>query len=220
MTGFAGFDSYSYPGEQAMTWLRANTNLCWCGFYVAPAPNHPDTSWMPHRAFLAQNGWGLLPTYLGQQTVGNTSKINTAAKGQIDGTDAAAKMAASGFPAGSFVYLDIEDGSQPGTAVRAYIGAWVDAVTGAGFGPGIYCSHKIALELHQLRPAARIWAFFVTTTVPHQVPGTNFSDAHPAGSGFPGSFAWQHTQNAVIGSGPGHTLQVDLSTAITSDPSR
>ena len=33
MTAFAGFDSSAYPGDVIMKWLRANTNLVWCGYY-------------------------------------------------------------------------------------------------------------------------------------------------------------------------------------------
>ncbi len=27
-----------------MAWLRANTNLVWCGYYLGPAPSHASTA--------------------------------------------------------------------------------------------------------------------------------------------------------------------------------
>lgn len=39
MAFFAGFDSLEYPKKKMMDWLNTNTNLVWCGYYLAPAPN-------------------------------------------------------------------------------------------------------------------------------------------------------------------------------------
>jgi hypothetical protein len=52
MTFFVGFDCLAYPGTDEMTWLKANTNLGWCGFYLAPAPSHSDSSWIGCRSDL------------------------------------------------------------------------------------------------------------------------------------------------------------------------
>ena len=59
MPAFAGFDAYQYPGDETMDWLKANTNLVWCGYYLAPSPSQTkDTSWMGKQAYLAGAGWG------------------------------------------------------------------------------------------------------------------------------------------------------------------
>ncbi len=57
--GFAGFDSLAYPGDDVMAWLKANTNLSFVGFYLAPAPSRPTSKWMGRRALLASQGWDL-----------------------------------------------------------------------------------------------------------------------------------------------------------------
>jgi hypothetical protein len=218
---YAGFDSYGFPGADQMAWLKANTNLVWCGYYLAPAPSHGDESWMGQRAALAGAGWGLAPTYLGQQLGGPGSHVVTAAQGAIDGVDAAAKMTAEGFAPGSFVYLDLEDGPPFEPPRTGYVQAWAAAVTSAGFGAGIYCSHVFAGRVAAALPGARIWAYKVATTAAHDYPGTNFPDLGPAGSGYAGAYMWQSEQNAVIGVQPpaGATLQVDLSSALGPDPS-
>ena len=84
MTGFAGFDASGFPGLSEMEWLKANTNLAWCGFYLALAPSHPDAGWMPHRAELAAQGWGFAPVFVGQQVTGPGSRHTTAGQGIID----------------------------------------------------------------------------------------------------------------------------------------
>lgn len=220
MAGFAGFDCSGFPGLDVTGWLKTNTNLHWCGFYLGPAPSHPDKSWMAHHGDLVEQGWGVAPLYVGQQVVGPGSKHPSASQGKIDGRDAVALMKAAGFDDGTFVYLDLENGPPLKPKQRDYVGAWVDAVSAGAFSPGVYCSHGIAAAVNTLRPLARIWAFKVSTTAAHPVPGVNFPDSHPSGSGFVGSFAWQLAQNAVIGVKPPKKLKVDLDTALTPDPGR
>src|ERR1700691_4592878 len=70
MPGIPAFDRSDYPGDDVMTWLRAHTNLQWCGYYFAPAPSHGDTSWMARRSALVAAGWGIAPIYVGQQITG------------------------------------------------------------------------------------------------------------------------------------------------------
>ncbi|RUW85203.1 DUF1906 domain-containing protein [Mesorhizobium sp. M1E.F.Ca.ET.063.01.1.1] len=220
MSGFAGFDSSAFPGLAATSWLKSNTNLRWCGFYLAPAPSHSGRDWMPHRAELVQQGWGLAPLYVGQQVVGKGSKLSSDPQGRTDGLQAAALMNSAGFAEGTYVYLDLENGPPFSPVQRGYVGSWVDTVAASGFGPGIYCSHGFAQEVHALRPAARIWAFKVLTADTHAVPGNNFPDSHPSGSGFTGAFIWQLAQNAVISSRSPQTLKVDLDSSVAPDPGR
>lgn len=220
MAGFPGFDSSVYPGLPAMSWLRTNTNLQWCGFYLGPAPSHGNSSWMSHRLDLVQQDWGLAPLYVGQQVVGPGSKLSSHAQGVTDGNDAIALMQAAGFPNGSFVYIDLENGPPLQAVQGPYLTAWVTTVAAGGFGPGIYCSHGLAFVVHTLCPAARIWAFNVPTVSVHAIPGVNFPDSHPSGSGFTGAFIWQLAQNGLIGAQPPQKLQVDLNTALTPDPSQ
>lgn len=220
MAGFSGFDSSAFPGLEITSWLKANTNLHWCGFYLGPAPSHSGKDWMAHRAELVEQGWGIAPLYVGQQVVGKGSKLSSGPQGKTDGKQAVSLMKSAGFPAGTFVYIDLENGPPLKPVQRAYLGAWVDTVAGDGFCPGVYCSHGFAQEVHTLRPAARVWAFNVSTTSTHAVPGNNFPDSHPSGSGFTGSFVWQLAQNAVIDAKSPQKLKVDLDTALTPDPGR
>ncbi len=219
MTAYAGFDRSDYPGRAAMDWLKANTNLKWCAFYL-PSPSHFDDSWMkaPDEDFA---DWGLAPVYVGQETTGPGSHIVTAAQGAIDGADACAKMADADFAKSRFVYLDLENGTPFSEAQQGYVGAWVDAVVAGGYQPGVYCSFLFAAEVAKLRPNARIWVFHVRTVAQHKVPGVTFPTPDPATSGFGGATIWQHDDEAIIpcAAAPGGVLVADLDSASSADPS-
>ena len=215
----AGFDCSAYPGDVVMTRL-IETNMAFCGYYLFPTPSHiSDGSWMGKRSFLEGLGWGIAPIYVGQQTAGPGSHHASARQGVTDGNDAADLMTSEGFPAGSHVYLDLENGPPLLPKLRDYVASWSDAVVARGFQAGIYLSHHLAAEVQALRPAARIWAIKVTTTDPHPVAGPPYPDDDPTGSGFDGAFMWQLHQNCQIGvpGGPA-SLTVDLDTSLSPNP--
>jgi hypothetical protein len=67
-----GFDTFSYPGDDAMrAWLSADKPYRWVGYYLS-APCHTDPSWEGKRETLSNMGWGMAVIYVGQQTWGRT----------------------------------------------------------------------------------------------------------------------------------------------------
>jgi len=67
-----GFDTFSYPGDDAMrAWQAADKPYRWVGYYLS-APCHNDSSWEGKRATLTDMGWGMAVIYVGQQTWGRT----------------------------------------------------------------------------------------------------------------------------------------------------
>lgn len=60
--------------------------------------------------------------------------------GNSDAQAATAAARREGFPAHTIIFLDQEQGGRMLPEQKAYIYAWVDAVTAAGFRAGIYCS--------------------------------------------------------------------------------
>ncbi|WP_063532992.1 glycoside hydrolase domain-containing protein [Burkholderia sp. MSMB1589WGS] len=221
MPFYAGFDTDIFPGQLQLDWLKSNTNLSWCGYYLAPAPNHPDDSWMGNRQALIEQGWGLLPIYVGQQAGSNTL---TDAQGTADGSQAAHLARAEGFPRDGYLYIDWEDGSPLDADSQAYLGAWAAEVVKNGYQPGVYCSHDLADSIASLMaglnppPELRIWAWNVPTTNPQPYLGPlgAFPAVTPAGCGYVHAMAWQHLQNCVLMPG---ALQVDLSASNLKDPS-
>ena len=67
-----GFDTFAYPGDDAMkAWLTADKPYSWVGYYLS-APCHNDDSWVGKRQTLSDMGWGMAVIYVGQQTWGRT----------------------------------------------------------------------------------------------------------------------------------------------------
>ena len=219
MTGVAGFDPSDYPGDDVCDWLWANTNLKWCGYYLGPTQSHGGVTWMGRRPGLAAAGWGIAPLYVGQQVIEPGSLNASTATGVQDGQQAVSYLSAEGFNLGSCVYLDLENGPPFPSNLQDYVAAWCDAVAAGGYLPGVYCSHLLAVDVHTLRPAARIWAFNVATTRPHPVPSP-FPDPTPSGCGYIGATAWQLGQECMISVPPANlsSLDVDLSSSIVADP--
>ena len=214
MSGFAGFDISSYPGDATMGWLKANTNLVWCGYYLV-APSHQHSTWTGKRAQLSAAGWGVAPVFVGQQVTGPGSKDPSAENGTKDGNQTVTEMQQDGFVPGSCVYLDLENGPPLTSAQQDYVSNWCDAVEAGGYTPGIYCSHLIAQDVQNLRPDARIWAFKLTNQ-PNPVPAP-FPNPDPSGSGYAEATAWQLAQNVFIKANQS-SLQVDLNSATVADP--
>jgi len=223
MAGFAGFDTSIYPGEAIMQWLKANSNLAWCGYYLGHAPSHGDASWMGQREYLMTAGWGLAPIYVGEQVAGLPGVYGSfhlsPEKGTTDGQQAAAMMASEGFASGSCVYLDLENGPPLHDEQRPYVNNWCDAVQQGGFTPGVYCSHGLAQDVHLLRPHCRIWAFKIPLHPAPVPPLSQLPNPDPSGSGFAGAFAWQLDQNRTIKVLASQaSLIVDFDSAIVQDP--
>jgi hypothetical protein len=233
MAFHAGFDILQYPGT-AMGWLKANTNLVWCGYYLAPAPNRQTSPWKGTLAAIRQT-WGVLPIYVGQQdpSTGHgsyvPSSILTKAQGAIDGTAACTLVANEGFARGSFVYLDWESGGL-GAAGTDYIAAWISTVAADGRAqPGIYCSHVIAQAIANLisamkpAPNVRFFCWKVPNANAHPFTGniSSLPEIDPAGCGFAGAQSWQREQQAIVtfpNGAPVHSLTMDFSTSSLADP--
>jgi hypothetical protein len=67
-----GFDTYAYPGDDAMlAWRDDSVPFEWVGYYL-PSPCHRSDSWSGKRERLTQMGWGLAVIYVGQQTWADT----------------------------------------------------------------------------------------------------------------------------------------------------
>ena len=231
MTFSLGFGRLVMPSPAQFDALKAaNESFAWCGYYLAPTPEHKDTSWLGNRLNLLANGWSPVPIYLPTRpaTVQNPSGAG-AAEATVEGQQAANLTAAQGFPARTYIYLDTEAGDVFDDRGSAYISTWVQEVIGAGFQPGIYCSHVLAKQVTKIldginpTPNARLWVFKVKTNASHplkpDLPQQVVSS--PTGAA-PNATMWQFEQNAVIDdpSSVLDGLDIDLSTSAVQDPSQ
>lgn len=214
---YRGFDTSQFPGLPIMAALRRHFDFC--GYYL-PAPSHQDRGWCGRRKALAAQGWGFAPIFVGQETVGPGSHVVTKAQGVIDGNLCAAHMRAEGFPEGSRVFLDLENGPPFGLAEAAYVVALLDVVRLSGFTPGVYCSHAFAGQVVKAWPDAAIWAFKVPTTARTSITSLDLvPPADPAGSGYFAASLWQYRQNVSLAIVGDTEISIDLNSARTADPS-
>lgn len=138
---FAGFDTSIYPGTPNMTKWKASSPYEFVAYYLA-SPCHRKSSWMGQRAALIGLGWNLLPVYVGQQAAGAskcTANTLTADQGQKDADEATTTMSTEGFPAGTFVYLDVERVDTFSSELGDYITAWMTELSASDFSPAVYC---------------------------------------------------------------------------------
>ncbi|MCG2673262.1 pre-peptidase C-terminal domain-containing protein, partial [Bradyrhizobium sp. GCM10023182] len=199
----AGFDWSHYPGQEAMAWLFANTNLREVGYYLGKkidstdlpgiiaegqtqhgsnVSNTNDFSWMgTHDALVAQ-GWKIAPIFVGQQDptyVTNNGlslyDVPTQAMGTIDGDEAAKLLTGQGFQGNSntVVYLDWENGGSISSDEAQYFVAWSAEISAAGYLPGIYSPYSAAPSIQSALTQAGYSALFWAANV-------NDDLAHPS----------------------------------------
>jgi hypothetical protein len=228
MPFFAGFDTEFFPGLPTMTWLKANSNLTWCGYYLAPAPTRTPCGWTGEYNSLTAAGWGVVPIYLGQQdpSMNLASSILTAAQAAIDASNAASLANQDGFPPATFIYLDWEQGGLS-AAGAVYISAWVAAMLAGNYRPGIYCSHRYAPTIVNAIAAAdpagvtRIWCWNVPQVPTFDGNLSQVPAIDPTGCGYPGATTWQREDEVAFNfpAGSGLTgIRVDLDTSAFSNP--
>jgi len=217
--GYAGMDTSIYPGDVVMDDLIENTNLVWCGFYLGPAPSHPDPSWMGQRARLVKTGWGLAPIYVGQQEPGGPGSHKlTAAQGRLDGDDACSLAKGAGFPTSSLIYLDIEAPAPLTQPTSDYLAQWHEVVTALDYRAGVYCSHHVVAAIAGLGLDLRYWVYKISNADNGGTKQQPFKDDDPPTIAGVDTTAWQWTQNCIIKTVNGD-ITVDLDTAATSNPS-
>jgi len=147
---FYGVDFIAYPDSQhpakCLQDLFDNTPFGFLGFYFKTT-GHPGNSWTGKSAALREQGWDLVPIYVGRQqywphTSDNQISDKTATattQGKADGKNAVALADAENLPTGSRLYLDIEATTDaaghnvgPSAATIAYIKAWLTEVNASG----------------------------------------------------------------------------------------
>jgi hypothetical protein len=234
---FLGFDRSGYPGDEVMQSLwESVSDLTFVCLYLAPAPSHPNTAWMNAAPTLRSMGWGLVPTYVGQQVIGAGSHVVTAAQGTTDAQDAAALAANAGLDSGSVIYLDIENGGEMPSNQVSYVTSWIGEMnSNTDYWAGVYCSHfKTAKQVADAAVGitdhdVATWAYNPIDSGPSVIDLGAEQPGDPAGSGYAPAIVWQYRMS-LHGSvdltwtdqatGASKRLnQVDLDTASVQDPS-
>jgi hypothetical protein len=243
---YLGFDRNSYPGDANLTVLRQT--FSYTGYWLNKPPGEKTNTWAGHRTAVESAGFGFLVLFNGRlyaelKTVANATRL-----GQSDAQAAAAAASREGFPWATIIFLDQEQGGRMLPEQKAYIYAWVDGATTAGFRAGIYCSgmpapdgsNIITAEDTRQSAGGRNIVYWVTNDACPPSPGCAFPHSPPKPEQSRVSFAevWQFAQSPQRkdvaahctnysrdgncyppGVLPALGLHVDLNTATSADPS-
>ncbi len=143
-TGYFGFDRNDYPGDSNLKLLRQT--FSYSGFWLNIPPGARVNSWVGKRKTIQDAGFGFLVLFNGR-TYAEIKKAGDASRlGNSDARAAIRAAQAEGFSPHTIIFLDQEQGGRLLPEQRAYLHAWIDAVTAAHFEAGVYCSGIAAQE--------------------------------------------------------------------------
>jgi Domain of unknown function (DUF1906) len=241
---YLGFDRNQYPGDQNLKVLRQT--FFYAGYWLNNPPGENTNTWLGKRGALQDAGFGFLVLFDGR--LHKQLKRQPAELGKSDGGAAVASAQHEGFRAGTIIFLDVEEGGRMLPEQKAYIYAWVDAVTAAGFRAGVYCSgipakegkaSVVTAEDIRENSQGRNISYWVTNDSCPPSPGCALAGLPtPSQSGLDFVDVWQFAQSPrrkdfaaqcrnynpdgncyPPGVDPSSHLHVDLNTARSADPS-
>ncbi|MGB8579629.1 MAG: glycoside hydrolase domain-containing protein [Candidatus Sulfotelmatobacter sp.] len=243
---YLGFDRNTYPGDANLKTLHQT--FSYTGYWLNNPPGERSNSWARHRAAVESAGFGFLVLFNGRLYAELKSVSNATKLGNSDARAAVASAHREGFSARTLIFLDQEQGGRMLPAQKAYIYAWVDGVTAAGFRSGIYCSGipnkddaniVTAEDIRQSAGGRQIVYWAINDACP-PAPGCAFPThpPSPAESGVRFAEVWQFAQSPQRKDVAGHCsnynrdancyppgvsesqrLHIDVNTATSPDPS-
>ncbi len=243
---YLGFDRNDYPGDDHLKDLH-NT-FAYTGYWLNNPPGENTNSWVGKRDKLESAGFGFLVLFNGRFY--RELKTHAAELGKSDARAAAKAARREGFPSRTIIFLDQEEGGRLLPEQKAYLFAWIDGITAAGFRAGVYCSGMPAQEegggavitAEDIRQSAgpRKISYWVTHDACPPSPGCTKDQRAPAPAASGVGFAdiWQFAQspkrkdvaanckgynkdgNCYAAEATGQPVHVDLNTAKSKDPSR
>jgi hypothetical protein len=202
---YLGMDRNDYPGDANMATLRKT--FAFTGYWLNNPPGATANTWQGKRKTIEAMGYGFLLLFNGRDYQQLKASGNAAQVGSSDAATAVKSAAGEGFPKGSILFLDQEQGGRMLPEQRAYIHAWVDGVVRGGYRAGVYCSGIAFRESNRVsvvtandirdHDGGRDIRFFVSNDQCGPSPGCTFAKPPPtpAGSGVPFAEAWQFAQS-------------------------
>ena len=139
---FVGFDRNEYPGDSRLAGLHEH--FAFAGYWLNNPPGESTNSWAGKRQTLRDAGFGFLVLWNGRldAEILRAQKAGTtpASLGQRDAAAAVAAARREGFPAGTILFLDQEQGGRLLPEQAAYFFGWTEQVGASTDKPGAYLS--------------------------------------------------------------------------------
>jgi hypothetical protein len=241
---YLGFDRNDYPGDANLKTLHQT--FAYTGYWLNNPPGASSNRWAGHRAAVESAGFGFLVLFNGRLDAQLKTSANATRLGRADAQAAAAAARREGFPSAIIIFLDQEQGGRMLPEQKAYIYAWVDGITAAGFRAGIYCSgiaaaddgNVVTAEDIRQNAGTRAIVYWAINDACPPAPGCAFPQhpLNPAQSGVQFAEVWQFAQSpqrkGVAGRctnysrnancdapGIGDGLPIDVNTSTSADPS-
>ena len=205
-----GFDRNDFPGETVMSEMRGSFSFT--GYWLNNPPGEQANSWKGKRGVLRDQGWGFLVLFNGRMDaeIVKARKAGTA-PAELGRRDAAAAVAAArqeGFPAGTIIFLDQEEGGRLLDEQAAYLLAWTEAVASTPYKPGVYASAQTVDEgkgvmintVRDIRERVRAQHLHPVAMFAYQdgcppAPGCTLATRPLSDVGEPDLTAWQYAQS-------------------------
>ena len=200
---YLGFDRNDYPGDASLSALRRT--FAFTGYWLNNPPGAESNSWKGKRQRVRNAGFGFLVLFNGR-TYAQLRGHDPARQGSNDGAAAVVAARREGFPDGTIIFLDQEEGGRLLQEQRLYLHAWVDAVNATGYRSGVYCSGvpfreaegSVVVTADDIRnnSEGRKISYWVSNDACPPAPGcltTNSPD--PARSGISFADVWQYAQS-------------------------
>ncbi len=139
---FVGFDRNDYPGDSRLAELHRH--FAFAGFWLNNPPGASTDSWAGKRQKLRDAGFGFLALWNGRLDAeilrAQKSGTTPTSLGQRDASAAIEAARREGFPAGTILFLDQEQGGRLLPEQAGYFFAWTEQVGASAYHPGAYLS--------------------------------------------------------------------------------
>ncbi len=244
---YLGFDRNDYPGDDAMKLLRHD--FAFTGYWLGNPPGNTTNSWNGKRELLRSEGYGFVLLFAGPTSGQLRDKAYTR-KRVADETQAATTAARrEGFPSGTIIFLDIEEGGRLPSAYLTYLKAWASELERHGFRAGVYCSgisidegeglNLITSDFirEQIKPAELVYWVYNDACPPSPGCSTPKDPPAPSRSGIAYAQIWQFVRsprdrqtarrcrgyakdgNCYATLDSAHRFHLDVNSATSPDPS-
>jgi Domain of unknown function (DUF1906) len=244
---YLGFDRNVYPGDDSLPILRKS--FFFTSYWLSPPPGEKQSTWLGKRAVLEAEGFGFVVLVNGKNTREIKTSQNAHRFASTQSQDAAKLAAHEGFPRGTIIFLDVEEGGRLLPLYHRYLQAWADNLSHTGYRPGVYCSgvavdegggaHITTADDIRVHMGSRPMAYWVYNDACPPSPGGTLPamPPQPANSGISYATVWQYVRSpqekeisarctgyASDGNyyAPGdsaHTWFLDVNVATSSNPS-
>jgi hypothetical protein len=134
---YLGFDRNDYPGDNNLSMLRKV--FAYSGYWLNKPPGASANSWAGKRLQIQAAGLGFLVVFNGRSDAQLRQEGDAGKLGKSDAAMAIAAAQKDGFPAGTIIFLDQEEGGRLLPEQKEYLFAWVDGVNSGHFKAGVYC---------------------------------------------------------------------------------